>query len=354
MKEKLNKFIQNLNNYFAIPFLVYFLLSTMNMHYSQSKYGFIINIILSFFVVGYLSYIVYKLAKQAVKNHQLLWSLVVSLVLLILSLVVIKTDVKISDILFIVGIIFFEIYSLFIIINSCLSTNPSVSRAVIFSLIFVILGYYTIYISSYGLENNTIFNSLVTIFSSIVGGGITLAGVAWTINNGLKTRKEDQLEVEKVKKLEFKPYFSAKRIIDTKRRINHIIDLYNGIDGYLIDYFYVTKLKKDEEIVAVEPIVCINSDHSNFMVKKVDFNNYSVNFSELINKNENFAFYNDKRLFIKKKNDELMFKVYVEDLIGNQYKYDFVFDYLNNYTDGPKGDIKYKYAVLKNVIEIKD
>ena len=83
---------------------------------------------------------------------------------------------------------------------------------------------------------------MITIFSSIVGGGITLAGVAWTINNGLKTKKEDQLGQEKVKKLGFKPYFSAKRIIDTRRKINHIIDLYNGRDGYMIDYFFVTQL----------------------------------------------------------------------------------------------------------------
>ena len=103
---------------------------------------------------------------------------------------VLKTDAKTADTLFIAGVIFFEIYSLFVIINGCLSENTNITKTIIFSLIFVILGYISIYASSYSLEDNTIFNSLITLFSSIIGGGITLVGVAWTINhNKLEKRK---------------------------------------------------------------------------------------------------------------------------------------------------------------------
>ena len=199
MKNKLNNLIKILNDYFAIPILGCFLLSAMSIQYSQSKFGLIINIVLSLFVVGYLSYIVYKLAKRTLKNHQLLWALVVSLVLLILSLIVMRTDIEMSDTLFIIGIMFFEIYSLFVIINGCLSENTNITKTIIFSLIFVILGYISIYASSYGLEDNTIFNSLITLFSSIIGGGITLVGVAWTINhNKLEKRKEEEQKAKPV------------------------------------------------------------------------------------------------------------------------------------------------------------
>ena len=354
MIKKIENFVDKFNSYFVLPLLVVFLLSYLRKEYSTSRVGVAINIVFSILFVAYLVLIIYKICKKTIKTQSLIWVLVTSLVLIVLSFVMsFGGNASISDIFFIAGVIFFEFYSLFVVIQCCFSEKTMITKAIIFSMIFIILGYYTIYLAAYEKSDNSMFNALISVFSAIIGGGITLIGVAWTIRNEAKERKEDQIEYNNVKKLEYKPYFSVKRIVDTGRKRHHIIDLNNPKYGYILDFFFVNKIKEDEEIFIMEPIVCINTDHSNFMVKRVDFLDDSIYLDELINRNENFAFFNEKRFFIKNKEEQLKFRVYIEDFIGNEYKFDFLFEYLRRSEDGPKGPIKYKLAVYRGMQEVK-
>ena len=257
MKKKFETFIDKFNIYFAIPVIVCFFLSSLSIKYAQSIFGVILNVAIFLVVVIFLSILAYKLIKGTLKNSKLIWPLVVSLVLIILSLIVLKTDAKTADTLFISGVIFFEIYSLFVIINGCVSENTNITKTIIFSLIFVILGYISIYASSYGLEDNTIFNSLITLFSAIIGGGITLVGVAWTINhNKLEKRKEEE---QKAKPVVF--------ICDpTTSSIDH---------KTLIDRILLSKLKKgtlkvapdDKPAYKLNQIIINNSDYSHVTIR---------------------------------------------------------------------------------------
>ncbi len=66
----------------------------------------------------------------------------------------------------------------------------------------IILSIYTIYSIFYNKDgNNDLFNGIMTVFASIYGGGLTLAGVAWTIKNQDKIRREEE-------KIKMKPYIN--------------------------------------------------------------------------------------------------------------------------------------------------
>jgi len=310
MKKKFETFIDKFNMYFAIPVIVCFLLSSLSIKYAQSIFGVILNVTICLVVVIFLSVLVYKLIKGTLKNSKLIWPLVVSLVLIILSLIVLKTDAKTADTLFIAGVIFFEIYSLFVIINSCLSENTNITKTIIFSLIFVILGYISIYASSYGLEENTIFNSLMTLFSSIIGGGITLVGVAWTINhNKLEKRKEEE---QKAKPVVF---------ICNPRTVSLRSD--NLLKALLYSYNEKGTLKKaqgNKTGYVLPQILIDNSDYSHVIVRgfRVNDDFHIYDYGQVLPKDETLYLKSDFRFKYSKKINYV--SIILQDMMENLYE----------------------------------
>lgn len=323
MKKKFETFMDKFNTYFAIPVIVCFLLSSLSIKYAQSIFGVILNVAICLVVVIFLSILVYKLIKGTLKNSKLIWPLVVSLVLIILSLMVLKTDAKTADALFIAGVIFFEIYSLFVIINGCLSENTNITTTIIFSLIFVILGYISIYASSYSSEDNTIFNSLITLFSSIIGGGITLVGVAWTINhNKLEKRKEEE---QKAKPVVF--------ICDPETTD---IRLDNSIKKVLYSNNARGSLKKSEaskSAYVLPQILLDNSDYSHVVVRGFRVNNdfHIYDYGQVLPKNESLSLLNNFRF---KYEDTINYvAILMQDMLDNIYELEVNFSIIKKRKD---------------------
>ena len=84
-----------------------------------------------------------------------------------------------------------------------LSKGPK-KNMIIWLMLGIVLGAGTIvsfpfYVKWCGLEEE--FSTFVSVYSALVGGGLTLLGVAWTIKQGEKHRKEDrdQLELDRKK-----------------------------------------------------------------------------------------------------------------------------------------------------------
>lgn len=123
------------------------------------------------------------------------------------------------------------------------------------SLILVTFPYY---VQWCGLKEND-FQTFVTVYAALIGGGITLAGVAWTIKDSNEKRKEDLQRVEMERKEE-----------ERKKNIPYI----KSVDDVLYDSYINIPLKNHYDFYKIE-------DRSKFTNKQV----YSVQFSELGIKN---------------------------------------------------------------------
>lgn len=123
------------------------------------------------------------------------------------------------------------------------------------SLILVTFPYY---VQWCGLKEND-FQTFVTVYAALIGGGITLAGVAWTIKDSNEKRKEDLQRVEMERKEE-----------ERKKNIPYI----KSVDDVLYDSYINIPLKNHYDFCKIE-------DRSKFTNKQV----YSVQFSELGIKN---------------------------------------------------------------------
>ena len=123
------------------------------------------------------------------------------------------------------------------------------------SLILVTFPYY---VQWCGLKEDD-FQTFVTVYAALIGGGITLAGVAWTIKDSNDKRKEDLERIEMERKEE-----------ERKKNVPYI----KSVDDVLYDSYINIPLKNHYDFCKIE-------DRSKFTNKQV----YSVQFSELGIKN---------------------------------------------------------------------
>ncbi len=89
------------------------------------------------------------------------------------------------------------------------------------SLILVTFPYY---VQWCGLKEND-FQTFVTVYAALIGGGITLAGVAWTIKDSNDKRKEDLQRVENERKEESR-----------KKYIPYIKTTHDTVTNYYLDF----------------------------------------------------------------------------------------------------------------------
>ena len=148
---------------------------------------------------------------------------------------------------------------------------------IIRSLLFLVLGYGSIFYTTYGVGDNTIFNSLISVFSAIVGGGLTLGGVAWTIKH---EKEEKKLE----EKLKAKPVV----FICDFNNLNHTLE--KPLQKYMIsNNNYGTLKRADEKHVSysIPQIIISNSDYSCVSVRGFRINNgyHIYDYGQVLSKN---------------------------------------------------------------------
>lgn len=200
------------------------------------------------------------------------------------------------------------------------------------------------YVQCCGLTGEN-FNTFVSVYAAVLGGGITLAGVAWTIKDANDDKKKDLI-------LQNKPILYA-------HMMNGLVTLKETpIDLLFIDFERIKQIQAiqdleeedvseskdqsiDEKQSSRKPIETVtlkslvNTDNSIIIIKKI-----TVNDVELTPLNNNVMAkskaYN-LSLHIPRISDGDKIKLYVEDVLNNPYCFTIML-YIH---DNKKGGIQY-------------
>ncbi|MBQ8451664.1 MAG: hypothetical protein IJ538_02685 [Clostridia bacterium] len=312
-----NKFIKNfdkilftVNKFFSLPILVIIFLTWLSNSLKDTEFGKISNYVLVAVFVVWLFIVLYKIFRRIVKFN-LIWPLIFSLICLICCcLTAYSNENGVSDVLYIIGIILMEIYFIYLIVICVYSRNNNLSNLIIISLLFIIIGYYSIYYFSYNLDDKNLFNSLITLFSAMIGGGLTLSGVAWTIKNEMRNRKNEE-------RLKAKPivficdYDNLNQKFENplkKKMFSH-----NNLGTLL-------RANKRDKSYSLPKIIISNSDYSYVVIRGFRINNdyHIFDYGQVLAKNSivemvsNFKF--------KYKNRINYISIIMQDILDNLYE----------------------------------
>ena len=192
------------------------------------------------------------------------------------------------------------------------------------SLILVTFPYY---VQWCGLKEDD-FQTFVTVYAALIGGGITLAGVAWTIKDSNDKRKEDLDRVE------------MERKEDDRRKHRPIMHVYAGpYSGLKTDINVMQWLKNTEHISkeATEKLKvpnkirsCYfgNTEFSNVYVWGIKLNGNITNFDSIryIKKDSYFYLdFSDKPIYTEKTIETI--SLIIEDVLENLYELPLDFAY---------------------------
>lgn len=150
--------------------------------------------------------------------------------------------------------------------------------------------------------DNTLFSAVVGLYAAILGGGLTLAGVAWTIKHNQKIRQEDR-------KNEVKPFFGLLnnldvRVIKANEHVYHFFTCNNDSEKAIVGNF-------------------VNTDKNCFILKKIIVaeKEYTPDSQYLVSKEEIFQI----RIFEDEiPDDDCKIILIVEDQNGNEWLYNLV------------------------------
>lgn len=212
-KFSFNRVLNFVSNYFIIPTLIIIISSFLSI---LCKNQMLKNFFSTSSGIIFLCWCVLIGIKLGISIHKkdgeykkIRWILPVVLVPYIFSLLFsfYKLD-DASNICFIAGSIFFELYAIGHIVCNILKNSTNVIGIISMCFAFIFVGYISIYCGFYNIpDEHTLFNSAITLFSSIIGGSLTLGGVAWTIkyqkNEKNKELENSQKEQEKSKEPNF-------------------------------------------------------------------------------------------------------------------------------------------------------
>ena len=169
------------------------LLISHNQTYATILIAFLILAVLIWFIV---------LIVLMLKRHRIYGSLLSFVIMIIITLVAILFHQgKLADLTYVIGIVFLEIYLLIRIFSQLHNNRENkVVSIIILGCVFVTVGVTVIYSMTYHLPGKDLFVALMTVFAGIIGGLLTLGGVAWTIVS--QDEKQQKAEIAKAK-----PYF---------------------------------------------------------------------------------------------------------------------------------------------------
>lgn len=216
-----------------------------------------------------------------------------------------NTDIQYSSVLYKISIGIFYLVFIALLVNRIIynkeefeKINKNKKIGKIISFVFwasLLLITFPFYINWWGLQGED-YKTFLTVYSAIVGGGLTLLGVAWTIKKGDENRKEE----ERKKAM---PYFSL-----GCRIVKDCAEFYENNDEFTsktkIGYIMLYAAEKAESIIlgaVINNIFYKLKDH--FFAKKSEY--YCI---EPLNLKE----------LVEVKSCYLI----VQDLLGNYYQFD--------------------------------
>ena len=304
--------------YFIFPSMIMLLLVYMEEKLKYSEFDFTMKIIVAIAFTIWIALLLVNVLKKYTK-FKIFWPLVVSIVFFIYSFALSYGDKSsYSNVFYCLAILFMEVHILYLIFYNVFYLKNKLSSVIFLCVMFVIIGYITIIFSSYGKDNNTIFNSLINIFSAIVGGGLTLGGVAWTIIHEKESRKyEEKLKIKPVifiKDSSVTSYLSDQLsnhadVVKKSKRVTGIKNL-----GTL------KKAKKTNGSYLVSHIYIVNSDYSYVAIRGFRINDdyHIYDIGQLINKNEEIILLDEYDFTYNKKINYV--SLILQDIQNNFYE----------------------------------
>ena len=284
---------EKLNIYLFIPLSVIIALAWLGVYFKNSILGLLFNIGLTIIFIVWLVYLGLFITKK-IAHKQLYSILGLGFVCIFVSFITEKSK-NISLFLFVMGVILIEVYLLFVIIYYTSSKDKKLNYIIYSSITFIVLGYVTIYLSSYGKNDNTVFNSLISLFSAIVGGGLTLGGVAWTIKHEKEIKEKEEM-------LKVKPFFTFNLLYGVPQL--NIGEKACSLDNLELNYICRTYSEIENSNQSVLILKKIFHDKKWF---NLEFNNVVIPSGKLF---FNFNFNDPENIILE-----------ISDVLGNLYYY---------------------------------
>ena len=149
---------------------------------------------------------------------------------------------------------------------------------------------------------------VLSLTSAVIGGAVTLAGVAWTIK-----KTDDDRKAEEKKKAE--PIFTFNLLLDDSLPETRII--------------CTASVEEIDNQSYANHALIVNSDNSNFFIKAIKYQGtwHSVSQSNYVLKNQSiyFVFYTPQI-----RADHLAMYVQMEDVLGYKHYYKFKYNIRNS------------------------
>ncbi len=180
------------------------------------------------------------------------------------------------------------------------------------TILFIVIGISGGVFLRYIIIDTTLQEILTTIFAAVLGGAITLAGVAWTIKDGNDKRQKELARIENERKEEERKKYIPYAVLFTDRctNPNHTITISN------VDFSTKGELYSYE----IKTFVVKNTDMATFCIGGIYFNNQVTlcRAFSLINKEWAVKFIFNKKVVLPAELQD--FGIYAQDLLGNEYK----------------------------------
>lgn len=200
---------------------------------------------------------------------------------------------------------------------------------VVLLLATIIITGYTIYLLTWNKEpnnNQALFSAVMGIYAAILGGAITLGGVAWTI------RRQDEIKSEEEKR-KYRPF------------ILQISDANEDVQGFPIEIKRIEKFNevfnnyKNHNQYKVPDILLKNTNNADFLMYGVKINEaiYKFDTKAYIEKDKIFGIILHPNILTISNKLESM-SIVVEDLLGNMYKIPMKLE-IEKRLDGDIGEI---------------
>ena len=310
------KHIKNDNKlmYYIVPNLLLFITSLL-AYVDFTIWGaknVIMGIYVAYLILNGIISIVKSLTPVYYKSENL-FIILISLAILMLVIGGMNqsnSDKEISKLYYIIGFALIFLVTISILLYDVMYLNKKQNK--FFKILKVIIGFGTIififpfYIRWCGLKEAD-FNIFLSVYVSLVGGAMTLIGVAWTI----KDNNQKMIDNEKLKKM---PYLLMS----------------NSDEDYVLES---TKLNFHEEPGALDSkiywffilnaFIIKNSNNSDCIVIGVLLNGKFMEFDEtrFIERGKTFKIIVTHGYIFKTKPKNIDFHIIVRDLGNNEYKY---------------------------------
>ena len=218
-----------------------------------------------------------------------------------------------------------------LVLKSCLldklplSDHKTIMNFLLVSLLAVGISVYTIYLWFWktGDENQALFSAVMGIYAAILGGAITLGGVAWTIKDGNEKRQKELERIENERKEE------------ERKKYRPFVNVYAGynlqglpstepirVTDWLKNTDKISNVQSEELKIANNISDCCfaNTDFSNFYVWGIKIDDSTTDFKSYryIRRERYFQLSFTGPIYTEKPIETL--SLILEDMLGGLYE----------------------------------